>query len=129
MKATTIVAQMLIRLVWLALIVLGALFWSGSALGLIRIHMDLGVIFVLLLWFLAALALYARAGFGLSIAAIVWGFIVGGYGMSMPELLANGNSWPIGVGHLLAGIIGIGFAERLGANIKRKLRSGTPVSA
>lgn len=129
MKATTIVVQMLIRLVWLALIVLGALFWSGSALGLIRIHMDLGVIFVLLLWLIAALALYARAGLGLSIATIVWGFIVAGYGMSMPELLANGNSWPIGVGHLLIGIVGIGFAERLGASIKRKLRSGTPVSA
>lgn len=129
MKATTVVVQMLIRLVWLTLIVLGALFWSGNALGLIDIHMDLGVIFVLLLWFLASLALYARAGLGLGIAAIVWGFIVAGYGMSMPELLAHGNSWPIGVGHLLIGIIGIGFAERIGANIKRKLRSGAPVSA
>lgn len=127
MKATTIVVQILIRLVWLVLIVLGGLFWSGSALGLISVHMDLGVIFVILLWLMAALAIYARAGLALGIVAIVWGFIVGGYGMSMTHLVTGGNAF--GIAHLIIGIIGIGFAEMLGARIKRRLRSHVPVSA
>ncbi|MGH9581574.1 MAG: hypothetical protein ACRD4O_01395 [Bryobacteraceae bacterium] len=128
MKATTIVVQTLIRLVWLTLIVLGSLFWSGSALALVGIHMDLGVIFVLLLWVIAALALYARAGLGLGVIAIVWGLVVAGYGMAMPQMLAGGNAWPIGVGHLLIGIIGIGFAEMLGARIKRRIRGAVPAA-
>jgi hypothetical protein len=124
MKATTVVVQMLIRLVWLTLLVMGALFWSGNQLTLIRIHMNLGVIFVLLLWVISALALFARVGLGLPVIAILWGLIVAGYGMAMPQMLAGGNSWPIGVGHLLIGILAIGFAEMLGARIKRKVRVG-----
>lgn len=126
MKATTIVVQTIIRLVWLALIVLGALFWSGNALGLVTVHMDLGVIFVILLWIIAILALFARAGIALPIVAIIWGFIVAIYGMMMMHLVAGGNSWPAGVVHLLIGIVGIGFAERLGASIKRKTRGAAP---
>ncbi|HEX7359415.1 MAG TPA: hypothetical protein VF283_02885 [Bryobacteraceae bacterium] len=122
MKVTTIVVQTIIRLVWLALIVLGALFWSGNALTLVTIHMDLGVIFVILLWIIAILALFARAGIALPIVAIIWGFIVAIYGMMMMHLVAGGNSWPAGVVHLLIGIVGIGFAEMLGARIKRKTR-------
>jgi hypothetical protein len=126
MRATTVVVQMLIRLVWLTLLVLGGLFWSGKELTLIRIHMDLGVIFVLLLWVISALALFARVGLALPVIAILWGLIVAGYGMAMPQMLAGGNSWPVGVGHLLIGIIAIGFAEMLGARIKRRVRAGIP---
>jgi hypothetical protein len=121
MKTTTIVVQTLIRLVWLALIVLGALFWSGNALTLVTTHMDLGVIFVILLWIMAILAFFARAGIALPIVAIIWGFILAIYGMMMMHLVAGGNSWPAGVVHLLIGIVGIGFAEMLGARIKRKV--------
>lgn len=125
MKATTIVVQILIRLVWLTLIVLGGLFWSGNALGLVTIHMDLGIVFVLLLWLMAALGIYARAGLALGIVAIVWGFIVGGFGMSMTHLVTGGNAF--GIAHLIIGIIGMVFAEMLGARIKRRLRSRVPV--
>lgn len=121
MKATTIVVQTLIRLVWLTLIILGALFWSGNALGLVTTHMDLGVIFVILLWIVAILAFVARAGIALPIVAIIWGFIVAAFGMMMMHLVAGGNSWPAGVVHLLIGIVGIGFAEMLGGRIKRKV--------
>lgn len=124
MKPTAIVVQMLIRLVWLTLLVLGVLFWSGKELTLIRTHMQLGVVFVLLLWVISSLALFARVGLALPVIAIVWGLIVAGYGMAMPQMLAGGNSWPIGVGHLLIGIIAIGFAEMLGARIKRKVSPG-----
>jgi hypothetical protein len=128
MKATTIVVQTLIRLVWLTLIVLGALFWSGNALTLVTTHMDLGVIFVILLWIMAILAFFARAGIALPIVAIIWGFIVAIYGMMMMHLVASGSSWPAGVVHLLIGIVGIGFAEMLGARIKRKVGGATPLA-
>src|SRR5579875_500213 len=116
MKGTILAVQMLIRLAWRVLIVLGLLFWTGHALNLILVHMDTGVVFVLLLWILAALA----------ILTVIWGLLVAAFGMAMPRLLAGGNPWPIGVAHLLIGIVAIGLAEMLSARMKRKQRTGAP---
>jgi len=77
--ATTIV-RTLIRLTGLVQIVLGVLFWTGNARGLIPLHMLVGFVLVLSLWVMAALA--ARAGVqpGLVALAAVWGLVVGGRG-------------------------------------------------
>jgi hypothetical protein len=126
MKGTILAVQMLIRLAWLVLIVLGLLFWTGHALNLILVHMDTGVVFVLLLWILAALAIFTRAALGLAILTVIWGLLVAAFGMAMPRLMAGGNPWPIGVAHLLIGIVAIGLAEMLSARMKRKQRTGAP---
>jgi hypothetical protein len=120
MRPIAIVLQMLIRLVWLTLITLGALFWAGRALELVRIHMDLGVIFVILLWLLSALALFARADLAMPLLLIVWGAIVMGYGMAMPQLVSGRNSLAVGIGHLLVGIIAVGLGEMVAVRVKRR---------
>lgn len=122
MKTATVVCQNLVRLIGLALIVLGILFWTGADYteSLVRIHMQLGVAFVLLLWILAGIAMRARVGFGLIIGAVIWGFLVAAFGMSLRRLLASTpNPEVYRVLHLIVGICAIGVAEMLGGRIKR----------
>ena len=68
--------QMAIRAVGVVQLVLGILFWTGNALGLVDLHQLLGIVLVLALWTQAVLA--ARAGVqpGLVAAAAVWGLLV-----------------------------------------------------
>jgi len=125
MKTAALIIQNLVRLLGLALIVLGILFWTGVAYTepLVRLHMQLGVALVLLLWILAVLAIRARVSGGLIISAIVWGLIVAAFGMSLRKLLGTTSSPEIyRVLHLLAGLVAIGLAESLGARIKRGTR-------
>ncbi len=119
MKTATTVAQMLVRITGLILIVLGVLFWTGSAVALIPIHMLLGFVLVLSLWTLAGLA--ARVGVqpGLVALAVVWGLIVPIVGMTQTQLLPGNAHWVIQVLHLLLGVGAIGQAEGLAARIKK----------
>ena len=48
--------QMAIRVVGVVQLVLGILFWTGNALGLVDLHQLLGILLVLGLWTMAALA-------------------------------------------------------------------------
>lgn len=122
MKTAAIVSQNLIRLIGLALIVLGILFWSGADYteSLVRIHMQLGVALVILLWVLAGIALRVRVNPGLAIGALLWGFIVAAFGMSLRRLLGSSSTPELyRVLHLVVGLCAIGLAESLGARIKR----------
>jgi hypothetical protein len=119
MKSATTVVQMLIRLSWLVLIVLGALFWAGRDLTMLPAHIITGLIFVLLIWVLAFLALRSGAGAGLAALNFFWSLVVLVLGMTQNQLLTGGAHWIIPVLHLLVGIVAIGLAESLAAKIKR----------
>lgn len=122
MKIAALVFQNLIRLIGLTLIVLGILFWTGADYteSLVRIHMQLGVALVLLLWALAGIGLRARVNPGLAVGALLWGFIVAAFGMSLRRLLATTSTPELyRVLHLVVGLCAIGLAEGLGARIKR----------
>lgn len=126
MRTATVILQNLARLIGLVLIILGILFWTGADYteSLVRIHMQLGVLFVVTLWALAGIAIRARVSFGLVIGSFVWGFIVAGFGMSLRRLLGSSSSpESYRVLHLLVGLAAIGLAESLGARIKRSLHS------
>jgi len=117
--ATTIV-RTLIRLTGLVQIVLGVLFWTGNARGLIPLHMLVGFVLVLSLWVMAALA--ARAGVqpGLVALAAVWGLVVPVLGLAQDRLLPGSAHWLIQVLHLLVGLGAIGQGEALAARILRR---------
>jgi hypothetical protein len=117
--ATTIV-RTLIRLTGLVQIVLGVLFWTGNARGLIPLHMLVGFVLVLSLWVMAALA--ARAGVqpGLVALAAVWGLVVPVLGLAQDRLLPGSAHWLIQVLHLLVGLAAIGQGESLAARILRR---------
>jgi len=87
MKTAAVIVQNAVRLVGVALIVLGFLFWSRAAFSLVPIHIRLGETLVALLWILAILGIRARAPAGLIAAAILWFLVVVCFGMTMGGFL------------------------------------------
>ncbi len=119
MRLTAKIVQMLIRLCFVVLLVLGALFWSGRALDLVNVHMLIGTILVLGLWVMAILGIRARAGWGLIAMAVIGGLVVMGLGMAQTQLVPGDLHWTVRVVHLLVGVAAIGLAEQLAARITR----------
>jgi hypothetical protein len=68
MQSAVTAVQMAIRVLGVIQIVLGVLFWTGNALGLVDLHILNGIVIVLLLWVMAGLA--ARAGVERSLVAL-----------------------------------------------------------
>jgi hypothetical protein len=100
---------------------LGLLFWTGNALALVDLHELLGMLLVLGLWTLAALALRAGVPAGPVAVAAVWGLVVPIVGFTQRELLPGSAHWVIQVIHLLLGIGLIGLAENLATRAKARL--------
>jgi len=127
MKIATTIAHTLLRLTALIQIVLGLLFWTGNALGLIPIHVLSGFILVLSLWVLAVLAALAGVNRGFVALVIVWGFIVPILGITQTQLLPGPAHWVIEVLHLLVGLAAIGQGEGLARRI-RQVRTPNPLT-
>ncbi len=119
MKRTILIVRGLVSLLGLALVVLGVLFWTGRALGLLPVHMLLGALFVVCLWVLVGLALSARAGATFTLGVFVWSLIVLWLGMMQLRLLPGSRHWIVQVVHLLVGVIAIGFGHALAGRILR----------
>ncbi len=113
------IIQMVIRLAGLILIVLGILFWTGHADTLVRVHIVIGIVLVLSLWALAALAGQSGVQTGLVAAAVVWGLVTIILGLTQERWLTGNAHWVIQALHLLVGLGAIGLAETLGARIRR----------
>jgi hypothetical protein len=113
------IAQMFVRGAGLALLVLGVVIWTGHGDSLIRTHALLGVIFVLSLWTVAIIGLASRIGYVLPARLIIWGIVIGWFGMSQHELYKGGNHWVIQVLHVAVGLIAIGLAEVVSARVKK----------
>jgi hypothetical protein len=113
--------QMGIRVFGVIQLVLGILFWTGNALGLVDLHQFIGILLVLALWTQAALAHRAGVPGGLVAGAAVYGLIVPIVGLTQRELLPGSAHWVIQVIHLLLGIGLIGLAENLATRAKARL--------
>ena len=113
--------QMGIRALGVVQLVLGVLFWTGNALGLVDLHQLLGILLVLGLWTMAALAHRAGVPAGLVAAAAVWGLVVPIVGLTQRELLAGSAHWVIEVIHLLLGLGLLALAENLATRAKARL--------
>ena len=119
MKATAVASRVILSLLGVALIALGILFWIGRALSLLPLHMLLGGLFVLCMWLLSGLALYARSARPLAISVFIWGLIVGFLGVQQLRLLPGSLHWVVQAVHLLVGIIAIGLGHALAGRIVR----------
>jgi hypothetical protein len=121
MKTAVTGAQMLVRATWIIQLVLGLLFWTGNATGLVPVHQLVGFLLVLGLWTVAGLALRAGVQPGLVALAAVWGLVVPVLGLSQQELLPGSAHWLIEVLHLLVGVAAIGLSETLATRAKARL--------
>ncbi len=106
-------------ILWLAQLVLGILFWTERALGLVQLHMALGGLFVLALWILAALAARAGAPRGLVVTTVTWGVVLPLLGVAQYQLLPGASHWIIRVVHLLVGLAAMAFVGRLTMSVTR----------
>ena len=121
MRSAVTALQTAIQAVGLVQLALGVLFWTGNALALVDLHELLGILLVLGLWTMAALAHRAGVPAGLIALAAVWGLVVPIVGFTQRELLPGSAHWVIQVIHLLLGIGLIGLAEVLATRAKARL--------
>lgn len=119
----------LLRLLGIAQIVLGIMFWTGRAYGLLPVHMTLGSILVITLWLLALLAARAGVSAGMVILAILWGAFVPLLGFNQARLLPGDLHWVVQVAHLLVGLAAIGLGEGLAERISHTRSAATPPGA
>jgi hypothetical protein len=102
-----------LRLLAAVQIVVGIGFWSSHWFALRGFHMGVGVIFVLILWAIAALAIAAKRATSLAIVAIVWGVAIAGVGAAQQGLLGGDSHWIVRVLHLAMAVAAMPMAERL----------------
>jgi hypothetical protein len=121
MRSAVTAVQMAVRVLGVVQIVLGILFWTGNALGLVDLHMLNGILIVLLLWALAGLAAAARVPVGLVAGAVVWGLVVVVLGLNQESLLPGSAHVVIEVLHLLVGLVALGLADTLAGRAKAQL--------
>jgi hypothetical protein len=118
-RASTVV-QMLIRACFVVQLLLGGLFWTNNARGLIDLHQLVGFILVIAIWVQAGLAARAGVSLGLVAFTVLWALVVPILGLNQTELLTGSAHWVIQVVHLLVGIIAVGLAERLARGIQSR---------
>jgi hypothetical protein len=120
MQRATVVTRWVVRLAGLTQILLGLTFWSGRALSLIPVHMLIGMIVVLGLWFLVVFA--SRTGLrpGLVALAFSWGLVLPVFGIAHIGLFPGRWHWVVQLAHLLLGIGALRLAEGLADHVLRR---------
>jgi hypothetical protein len=121
---TVTIARGLVRLTAIVQIVLGVLFWTDNATGLIDLHQLSGIILVLSMETIVVAAARAGVDRRLVWVAGIWGVLVVVLGLSQDSLLAGSAHWVIEVLHLLVGLAAIAQAEALAIRIQRQSSSG-----
>lgn len=110
---TVKILQMLARLLGVVQILVGLAMWFGWAPRATVFHTAVGSLFVLILWIIAAIALFTLSKRGVALFTLLWGALVLWFGMAQMTFLPGAGHWVIRVAHLLVGVAAIGLAERL----------------
>lgn len=110
--------QMLARLLIALQVILGLAIWFGI-ISVTQIHIALGSLFVLDVWIIAAIALFALPRRGLPLIAMVMGGIVMWLGVAQRTMLLGDLHWAVRVVHLLIGLATMGLVEPLVKAVKQ----------
>jgi hypothetical protein len=119
MQVVLTVSHMLVRICGVILLILGLLIWVEGMRNLIGLHTTLGLILVLSMWVMAAVATRLGAPMGLAIGVAVLGLLVAVVGMGQNSMLPGDSHWVIQIIHLLLGMAAVGIAEALGGRMRR----------
>jgi hypothetical protein len=117
MRTTAAISIWIVRVSGTLQLVLGILFWTGHASGYLPLHIINGILIVLTLWTVAALALAARTRRGLAVFGVLWGLALPAFGLGQATLLVGPMHWIVRVVHLLMGLAAMGVAGTLGQAI------------
>jgi hypothetical protein len=116
-KLVTIL-QMIARLLGVVQILLGLAIWLGFATGIVPVHSAIGSLFVLDVWVIAVIALFALDRRTLPLLVLALGGIVLWFGMAQTTLLVGQGHWAVRLLHLLLGLALLGLAESLGKAVR-----------
>jgi hypothetical protein len=110
------------------LLVLGIVIWTGSADQLIGVHVALGVVLIVSLWTIIAIA--ARSGVPMNIVAFAagWSLVVVILGLAQEELVPGSWHWSIQVLHLGISMGAIWWGRRLAGLIRQARATASPAN-
>ena len=115
------IGSAVLSLAGLFALVSGLLFWAGTALQLMQLHMLLGFLAVGALWVIAVGQLFAKGGsWTIAAAALVVGAVTAVLGVTQTSIMVGGSHWVIEVLHLLLGVLTIGLGHFAAARYRKK---------
>ena len=100
-------------------VVVGVALWTGRWRQLTDAHVNAGILFVFLLWFLGATRLVKGPSRALAAVAIAWGAAVGYVGFTQLDMLVGDQHWMVRAAHLAIGLAAMPIAELLGRKASR----------
>jgi hypothetical protein len=110
------------------LLVLGLIIWMGIGdhEQLVAVHVTIGVVLVLTLWTIAAIAARAGVPAGTVAFASAWGLLVVFFGLVQEDLLTGSWHWTIQVLHVAISMGAIWWGRRLVQLMRRAQSAGQP---
>lgn len=115
--------SMLLRLCFVLALILGIAFWAGLVPQLVLLHIALGLIVVLAVWFLGAAQATAPGGSpGLAAVAFVSGAALVAIGLGQNSLLPGPSHGFVQVVHLVAALVAVGIGEACATRYGRLTR-------
>lgn len=119
MTKTVAVLQMLVRLLGVVQILVGLAIWFGWAKPAVAFHSAIGSLFVLVVWIIAIIALFALSHRALPLITLLVAGLALWFGMAQTTLLVGSAHWAVRLAHLLVGLATLGLAESLSKAVKR----------
>jgi hypothetical protein len=95
------------------LLALGVYIWTGGADELITVHVVVGVLLVLSLWTIAAIAASSRVSAVLVGVAVVWSFVAVLLGLTQEGLVTGEWHWTIQALHLVIAMAMVAWCQVL----------------
>lgn len=92
-------------------LMLGLLFWTGTAVHLMSMHMLLGIIAVVALWVVGFAQALGGGSWALAVIAFIVGMLTIFLGMHQMTIMVGPNHWIIQVVHLILGLLTIGLGH------------------
>jgi hypothetical protein len=119
LRNATAIALWTARGAAVVLLVLGVYIWTGGADQLITVHVVVGVLLVLSLWTIAAIAASSGVSAVVVGVAVAWSFVAVFLGLIQEGLLAGEWHWTIQVLHLVIAMAMVAWCQVLVIQIRR----------
>ena len=114
------IASAVLTMAGLLALISGILFWTGTAVNLIALHMLLGFLTVGALWVIGLGQAFAQHGSWIIAAgALIVGAVMIALGMMQSSLLAGEYHWIIQAIHLALGLLTIGLGHMAAARYRK----------
>jgi hypothetical protein len=121
-------ALIVLNLAGFLALIIGLLFWTGTAQNLVSLHMLLGFLTIGALWIIGiGQALDKGGSWIIAALALALGAAAGYFGMIQSSLFAGESHWVIEVSHLLLGLLTIGLGHMGAARHRQSLEKSRPL--